>query len=275
VIVGVILAVVSAFCWGSGGVVFKRGLSGISEVEGNLVRSIFVSLYLFPFVASIGFKSYEPKVVGFLILSTILAFFVGDLLYFSSLKRSAVSVSLPLASTYPIHVMILSSFIYGTKITSELILASVLVLLAVIVIPKESGGRIGGAYLALLAALSWALSMIILDYLTDVMSTVEIAFYRMALNSALLFAVVRRVRVTRESLIFMGVVGGLISTVGILSFVKAVELIGSHRVSPISATSPVIGAVVSRIYLKENLTVRSLLAAFLVFLSVLLVSRSF
>lgn len=196
-------------------------------------------------------------------------------MYFSFAKRSTVSVSLPLASTYPIHVLILSSIIYKTQITLELVLASFLVLLAVIVVPKESGGRISGAYLALLAALSWALSMIILDYLTKVMSTVEIAFYRMLLNAALLFSLTRRVKFSKDAAIFMGVIGGLISAIGILSFVKAVELIGSHRVSPISATSPVIGAVISRIYLKEKLTLRSLFAAFLIFLSVLLVSKSF
>ncbi|WP_290900061.1 DMT family transporter [Ferroglobus sp.] len=274
-IVGVILAVIAAFCWGAGGSVFKRGLRGISEIEGNLLRSIFVTIYIFPAVAISGFRGYGIDVILLLISSAILAFFVGDLLYFASLKKSAVSVSLPLASTYPIHVLILSSFFYGTEVTAELVLSSLLVLLAVVIVPKESGNGISGAYLALLAALSWALSMIILDYLTKIMSVVEIAFYRMLINSAMLFALVRSVRFDKESLLFMGVVGGLISAIGILSFVKAVELIGSHRVSPISATSPVIGAVISRIYLKEKLTVRSLTAAFLVFLSVLFVSKSF
>ncbi len=272
VILGIVLALLSAICWGAGGVVFKLGLRNVSEYSGNLIRSSFAVLFLLPLVLMNGIEPLNLKLVLLLIFSTIFSFFIGDLLYFNALRNSPVSYALPLASTYPVFVAVMDNLLYGYAVTANVIAASLLTLLAVIALPKEGGKFTLKSLTALFASLSWAISIVTLDYLTDHLSPVTLAFLRLLLNSAMLYAMVRRFEVDRNTLVYMGLLGGLISVTGILSFVTSVSLIGSNMVSPISATSPVIGAMVGKVFLKEKLTLRHGIAMALVFTSVIVLS---
>ncbi|WP_457591486.1 DMT family transporter [Geoglobus sp.] len=271
-ILGILLALLSAICWGAGGVVFKLGLRGVSEYTGNLVRSTFAVVFLLPVVVLRGIEPLTLKLVLLLVFSTIFSFFIGDLLYFNALKNSPVSYALPLASTYPVFVALMDNVLYGYEITASVILASLTALLAVIVLPKEGGKFTLKSMTALFASLSWAISIVTLDYLTDHLSPASLAFLRLLLNSAMLFVMVRTVRVDRNTLVYMGILGGVISVTGILSFVTSVSMIGSNIVSPISATSPVIGALVGKVFLKERMTVRHVLAMLLVIISVVILA---
>ncbi|WP_456371048.1 DMT family transporter [Geoglobus sp.] len=272
VILGTFLALISAICWGAGGVIFKLGLRNVSEYSGNLIRSVFAVAFLLPLVVIKGIEPLSLKLVMLIVISTVFSFFIGDLLYFTALKNSPVSYALPLASTYPVFVAVMDNLVYGYAVTTNVIAASILTLLAVIVLPKEGGKFTLKSLTALFASLSWAVSIVTLDYLTDHLSPVTLAFLRLLLNSAMLYAMVRRFEVDRNTLLYMGLLGGLISVTGILSFVTSVSLIGSNMVSPISATSPVIGAMVGKVFLKEKLTVRHGLAMGLVFASVIALS---
>ncbi len=272
VILGTFLALISAICWGAGGVIFKLGLRNVSEYSGNLIRSVFAVAFLLPLVVIKGIEPLNLKLVMLIVISTVFSFFIGDLLYFTALKNSPVSYALPLASTYPVFVAVMDNLVYGYAVTTNVIAASILTLLAVIVLPKEGGKFTLKSLTALFASLSWAVSIVTLDYLTDHLSPVTLTFLRLLLNSAMLYAMVRRFEVDRNTLLYMGLLGGLISVTGILSFVTSVSLIGSNTVSPISATSPVIGAMVGKVFLKEKLTVRHGLAMGLVFASVIALS---
>lgn len=271
-LLGISLALLSAICWGAGGVIFKLGLRNVNEYTGNLVRSAFAVLFLLPVVMLRGIEPLTIKLLLLLAFSTVFSFFIGDLLYFNALKNSPVSYALPLASTYPVFVALMDNFLYGYEITASVLLASLTALLAVIVLPKEGGKFTLKSLTALFASLSWAISIVTLDYLTEHLSPVSLAFLRLLLNSAMLYAMVRSVRIDRNTLFYMGFLGGLISVIGILSFVTSVSMIGSNMVSPISATSPVIGALVGKVFLKERMTVRHALAMLLVILSVLILT---
>ncbi len=272
-ILGVALAFVSALCWGSGGVIFKLGLRDENELSGNLLRSIFAVLFMLPFILIKGIEPLNLQLIFLLIFSTFFAFFLGDLLYFNALKTSPVSYALPLASTYPVFVAVLDLFIYGYPITLNVIAASLFTILAVVAIPKETGRFTVRSFTAVLAALSWSISIVTLDYLTVYLSPLTLAFLRLAINSAILFAIVRSIPLGKHTILFMGFAGGIVSVVGILSFVTSVKLIGSNLVSPISATSPVIGSLAGKVFLKERLSSRHVIALMLVFLAVLAISQ--
>ena len=271
-ILGIALAFLSSLCWGIGGVIFKIGLRGESELSGNLLRSIFAVLFLAPLVALNGIEPLTFELIALLVFSTFFAFFLGDLLYFKALKESPVSYALPLASTYPVMVAILDLFVYGYPITLNVISASFMTVLAVVTIPKETGKFTIKSFIAVLAAISWSISIVTLDYLTVYLSPLTLAFLRLGINSAMLYAIVRKISFSRNTLIFMGFLGGFVSVTGILSFVTSVKLIGSNLVAPISATSPVIGSLTGKIFLKEKLGLRHVIAIVFVFLSVIAVS---
>lgn len=270
---GVALAVVSSVCWGVGGVIFKLGLKNVNEYSGNLIRSIFASLYLLPFVIYYGVEKLTLLLLLILFVSAFFSFFLGDLLYFNALKTSPVSYVLPLAATYPIFVAVMDNIIYGAKITPNIALASLATFLAIVVIPKGGGEFTLKSFTAVFASLSWAVAIVTLDYLTRYLSPVNLAFLRLVMNSAMLFMVTRSISFERDTIIYMGIIGGMLSVVGILSFITAVKIMGSHLVTPISATSPVTGAIIGKIFLREKITLRHVIAMILVFLSVLLVSN--
>lgn len=271
---GIILALLSALCWGTGGIIFKLGLRKESELSGNLLRSIFAVVYLTPAILIRGIEPLTFELIALLVFSTFFAFFLGDLLYFRALKESPVSYALPLASTYPVIVSVLDLFVYGFPLTLNVILASVLTILAVIAIPKETGKFTFRSFIAVFAALSWSISIVTLDYLTAHLSPLTLAFLRLAINSAMLYAIVRDIPTSRNTVVFMGLLGGAVSVVGILSFVTSVKLIGSNLVSPISATSPVIGSLAGKIFLKERLGIRHVIALLFVFLAVVAISQA-
>ncbi len=271
-LIGIILAVIAAICWGSGGVIFKLGLRDVNEFSGNFLRSIFASMYLLPIVIIYGIEKITPMLLLILLLSTFFSFFVGDLFYFNALKNSSVSYVLPLASTYPIFVAIMDNFVYRAEIKLNVILACLTTLMAIIVIPKETGKFSVKSFFAIFASLSWAISIVTLDYLTIYISPVNLTFLRLLINSAMLFAITRTLDFDRRTVVYMGILGGIVSVTGILSFVTAVKIMGSHLVSPISATSPVIGVIIGNLILKERIYLRHVIAMFLVFLSVTLIS---
>ena len=268
---GVALALLSSVCWGVGGVVFKVGLKNVNEYSGNLVRSVFASLYLLPFVIYYGIEKITPEILVLLFVSTFFSFFLGDLLYFNALKSSPVSYVLPLSATYPIFVAVMDNIVYGVEITPNIILACFATFAAVVVIPKEGGKFTLKSLTAVFAAISWAVAIVTLDYLTRYLSPINLAFLRLVINSAMLFALTRRISVDRNTVVYMGIVGGLLSVTGILSFITAVKIMGSHLVTPVSATSPVTGAIFGKIFLRERITLRHVIAILFVFVSVLLV----
>jgi len=269
---GVGLALISAICWGAGGVIFKVGLRNVSEMTGNFVRSIFAVLFLLPVIRVNEITALTPKLIAILTLSSFFAFFLGDLLYFNALKNSPVSYALPIASTYPVFVAILDNMLYGYAVTTNVILASLSTLTAIVLIPKEGGKFTLKSLTALFASFSWAISISTVDYLTTHISPVNLTFLYLLLNSAMLFSVKRQTNFRKETIIYMGLIGGFLSVVEILSFITSVKLIGSNMVSPISATSPVIGVTMGKIFLKERMGMRHAIAIVLVSFSVLLIS---
>jgi DME family drug/metabolite transporter len=273
---GVFFAILSAVSWAVAGSIFKKGLLSTDTFNGNFVRSLFASIFFAPILlleSPYEVFSMDFITLAILILSTLFSFFVGDLLYFASLKRTAVSIALPLASTYPVYVVLLTTVIYSIPFNPFTLLAAIMTVLAVYVIPKDGSGGTSGFHLALLAAMSWAISIIMLDFLTARLSVITVATLRMALNAAILAAIVApKLNLDRNAIIYAGLFGGAISVIGIFSFVQAVSMIGSWRTSPIVATSPVIGAAISKVWLGERIDKKTMLAIALVFLSVLLSS---
>ena len=284
---GLALAVLAAFCWGSSGVVYKKGLKGVSEFYGNMLRSIVASLFFFPILV---FRDYISELLkidlftaSILVISAILSFFIGDLLYLYSLKRAPVSIVLPLSATYPIYVVLLSQVIYSVKFNLNLLMASLLTVLAVYAISKSAKGSdevksLRGIYFALIAAFFWALAILTIDYLTTKLSVITIAGVRIAFNAAILILIVSSLegfKIDSNAVKYLGIAGGLLTFVGIYSFIEAVHLAGSWKVTPITASSPVIGALLGKISLKEKIDLNTAVSIILVVFSVVIVSITY
>jgi DME family drug/metabolite transporter len=272
---GVAFALIAAFCWAFSSVVYKIGVKNVSVFTANFHRSLFATLYFLPIVIY-GDYLREITKIDFttaivLIASAFVSFYAGDLFYMTALKKAPVSIALPVSSTYPVIVVLLSPLLYGVTLNFNALISAFLIFLAVYIIyGKARVEKISGLGFALLAAISWALAILSLDYLTERLSVVMVAFTRMGLNAVILSLTPKNNVSDRNSIIYAGVFGGLATFGGIYSFITAVKISSSWMVAQASASSPVIGAVLSKMALKERIDLRISISILLVFLAVTL-----
>lgn len=272
------MAVFSAFCWATSGAIYKKGLEYTDIWAGNLIRTSTTALG-FLVVMIVGgrlidiISSITPELFFWLVVSAIFAFLVGDTLYLEAIRRAGVAKAVPVSSTYPLFVA-LFVVIYGQVPSINIFAGSILVVFAVYLISEQQNGYDSlGILFALLAALSWSVSISVVDYLAAYLPAEAIAGFRFLIVSLLLSTLmpIKGAKLSWKALKWLGVGGMIVLLLGNYAFVEAIRVIGSAKVAPISAVYPVIAAVFARIVLNEALTIRIAMGVVFSFIGVLLV----
>ncbi len=139
IIIGIILAIMSALCWAISPILYKRALRFLSYLELNAVRSIgylvfTILLVIIPYTR--GNTPLIPDIKGFVFiaLNTILGFVVGDLLYFVSIKHIGVSKSVAIGDLYMLVAVFLSWLILKEKITLHIIIGTITIMAGLILL---------------------------------------------------------------------------------------------------------------------------------------------
>lgn len=276
---GELLASLSAFCWAAGGILYRKGLETTNVWTGNLIRTAVAAI---GFILIMGIQGVLPGVFEFnteilfwLVFSAFFAFFVGDIFYLEALKRCGVSRALPVSSTYPLFVAILAILIHGYHVSIQVFAGSSLIVLAIYLISEknEDGDSILGISFAILAAISWSLSITTIDYLVIYLPVEAVAGFRFVIATLFttMMVSIKGAKVNLSALKWLGIGGVVALVVGNYAFVEAIRVAGSARVTPISATYPVIAAVLAKSVLREAVTVRIATGIVLSFAGVLLV----
>ena len=278
------LALLSAFCWAAGGILYRRGLEDTNIWTGNLIRTSVATIGFIAIMAYIGILMEvfdtilrTPELLFWLFFSAFFAFFIGDILYLEALKRSGVSRALPVSSTYPLFVVFLGMVIYGRIISIQVFLGSVLVVLAIYLISERNStskelSNIGILF-ALLSAISWSISITTIDYLVEHLPVEAVAGFRFLIAAFITSALisVKGLRMNYSAVKWLGLGGVVALIIGNYAFVEAIRVAGSSKVTPISAVYPVIAAVFAKFSLNEIFSVRIVLGIILSFVGVLLV----
>jgi len=280
---GELLASISAFCWATGGILYRKGLETTNIWTGNLIRTTVASI---GFILIMGIRGILPEVFGtisiellfWLVFSAFFAFFVGDIFYLEALNRCGVSRALPVSSTYPLFVAFLAIVIYGHPVSIHVFAGSSLIVLAIYLISErnEIKNSISGIAFAIFAAISWSLSITTIDYLVFYLPVEAVAGFRFVIASLFTAIMVstKEMRLSASALKWLGIGGVVALIIGNYAFVEAIRVAGSARITPISATYPVIAAVLAKSILKEVLTLRIIAGIILSFVGVLLVVLS-
>jgi len=276
---GELLALLSAFCWAAGGAVYKKGLDYTDVWTGNFLRTSFTAAgFIFVMLLERQLDdvifSITPNLAFWLIVSAIFAFFIGDLFYLEAIKLAGVAKAVPVSSTYPIFVAFVAFAVYGRNIGLLLLLGSILVVVAIYLISENDDGKgKRGIGHAVAAAISWSISISIVDYLVNYLPAEAVAGFRFLVVSAIMAAFIpaKGFKLSRSAVKWLGVGSMVVLVVGNYSFVEAIRLVGSEKVAPISAIYPVIAAVFARLALREVLTVRIAAGVLLSFMGVLFV----
>ncbi len=272
---GIIYALIASAGWALNGVVYKVGLRDVTPFTANFHRTLFATTFLGAVTIATGHMSDLLRIdsVTWVVLfaSAIFSFYLGDLLYFSSLKSCPLSLALPISSTYPVYVVLISPVLYGVEFRVQNLLSAILVFLAVYVLfyDSKNDGTGRGILFALSAAVSWAFAILSLDFLTSKLPVDVVAFVRMGIALILLtFSVESKEVKNKNSMIFSGFLGGVITSASILLFITAVHISGSWNVAQPSATSPVLGALAGKVAFGEKMDVRTIVSVSLVAVSI-------
>jgi DME family drug/metabolite transporter len=279
---GELLAIISAFCWALGASIYKKGLEGIDALSGNLMRTGFASAGFLVLMIANGtlMQSLHELTISllfWLVFSSFIAFFLGDLLFLIALKRIGVSRTVPISSTYPLFTVMWAFLVYGIQVSIFVVIGTLFIIVAIKLISEERNDshttNFRGMLFAFSAALCWSISITVLDHLILYLPSDAVAGFRLMITFLLISAVgsVRKFTFDRNSLLWIGIGGMIVLVFGNYIFIEAIRIVGSAKVAPISATYPVISVFLAALFLKEKVTLKIIGGAFFSFFGVLLV----
>ena len=136
----IILALLTALCWGVSAIFEKMGLLNIDPITAVFIRSITVILIIsasFPIFFPDFIKSLiniDRRSLLLIIIGGILASFLGQWIYFKALKSGEASRIVPIATTYPLITLILSVIYLKEELTLFKVLGVILIIIGVCLI---------------------------------------------------------------------------------------------------------------------------------------------
>ncbi len=215
-----------------------------------------------------------PVAAVLLLLSGFIGVGVGDVFYIWSMRLIGAARTMPIAGAYPLLVLFIAAPFLGEQITLAIVVGTVLVLggVTLLAIPPGLGLRSMGALLvgaerrglllALLTAVTWTTSAMMLKIGLQEIDPIVSNILRLAAASVSLLAiagVVERGSLDLRKidsrafawLLFVTAFG----TVATYAFVLAVQLAGAGKATVLSATAPLF-ALPFAVRMGERVTLR-------------------
>jgi DME family drug/metabolite transporter len=276
-VAGEIAGLASAFTWALSSILIRAATQRGNVVFINAVRLVAACVvYLggitlagrWGEVLAIPMGSLVP-----LLLAVVVGLVVGDTVFFKSQAYMGVARALPVSGTYPLFTLLLSSLVLGEPLRWQLGASAALVMVGLYLLTTTPRGRpatldvpadrtvLAGVAMALLAALAWSCSTMLLRVSlggTDVVAANAIRLpFALVILSAMLaqqgnLTLVRCY--TWRALAPVLVAGVLGTGLGSTAFLLSVQLAGPAKAAIISSASPLFGAPMSVLLLHEQLS---------------------
>lgn len=212
---------------------------------------------------------------AFLAGSSVIGLVVGDLLYFWSMKLIGLSRAMPLSTTYPFFTLVLALLFLDEPLSWAVVIGALFIVggAYLLAFPRMRGRatgvsardelNLGGVALALVAAMCWASSTVMLRVGLE---GVDVAVANALRLSVLLVVLMGLLlgqrgsgRIEFGGLRSLGIVllAGVVGTgLGTYTFLTAVQRAGAARTSILTATTPLFGVPLS-LLLREKLSSRT------------------
>ncbi len=289
---GVLFGLGTALAWAIGSTLIKNLSKKLDAITLNAPRAavggIFLILAVFLTGRASGFHDLDATQVAVMIASMLIGGGLGDTFYIMSMSRIGLSRAYPIAETYPALTLLLGVAFLDETVTWHVIVGLVLVVAGVILLGRpnseqrqspRSQSDVWGVVLALLAAVCWSLSGVILSLVVKTPDPLVVASVRLP-ALAIVFWVVVAVRHTAPRLKTLSrtdwintIIGGLVGWgVGSLLFVMSLAKMGATRTAIITCISPLFALPICVLFLGERLTRETLIGTVLTIAGVAFVS---
>lgn len=267
---GELVGLLSAFAWGTTGLLIRAYLGGVPAVAINALRNSMSAAAFALALAFFGSRQPTPtSAFLFLGFSTISGLALGDSLYFEALKRIGVARAMPISAGYPMLTSVLAAVLLGERLTALSAVGMIVTLVGVylVAVPVRFADAVSkgsargywkGVGLAAVAAVCWSCSAIAVKPALAMVDVVTASVIRAGLASALLWPVAVRRGAVPSAAWFRGRSLGAIAALGVTSvlstslFLECVALAGAGTAAVLSATAPVFAIPLSVLFLGER-----------------------
>lgn len=298
-LIGLLLTLNALFTWGMASLVYKFSLRKIETKPGLLFRLIFVSFSTFLLALLFGTFSFIPllssqNLISYIIVCLIsgLSVTIGDLLYFSSLKKIDASRAFPLTQLSLIFVYPFAFIFFGEELKLSILLGGLLILLSAFVLSTKDKKNINengsekknhssekmviGVLLAIGSAFLWGLSIVAFNQARIISSDVFVTNFIRIFFGAIFFIILgifqkdyyasfyKENRKVIKYFVFIGIAGSLSLGLADTLFYKAVEINGLVLTSTFTANTPMVQQILSILILKEKFRKRFIIAVGLI-----------
>lgn len=271
--IGELAALGCALTWAVSSILLKKPVVEMGPVAANLIRTWVGAVVFWAVLLATGkfdqLLHLSAHTIFALVVSMIVGLGIGDTLYFRSLQLIGVSRALPISGSYPLPTLLLAAVLLGEPVGLPQVAGTLLIVASVYLLslagrqPDEGLGqkhdaRLGAA-LAIVAALLWAGSTILLKSGVEQTEVSVANSLRLPAAGLVLLAVgLRRsggikVREIRRATLGLVLVSGVIGTaVGSALYLTSVIYAGAAKAAALQSVSPFFAAPLAFISLKER-----------------------
>jgi len=267
--VGALCATGSALTWALINLLV-RGLSpAFNSVALNALRSTVGSVLIVAWIAAMdglgGLTSMSARAVWLLAISVVLAVGVGDTIFFESVKWLGLVRAMTMSMVYPLFSALLAALLLGEAPTLQVSVGGLLTLAGLILTVRAKGGAVPahgrfrlGLAASVVAALAWAVSVILLKPALDEVDAVRSQAIRLPLAAAMLWvtpwawSVHRPLREQGRAGLWRLFALGTLSTASSILFVAGVRHAGVAVATVLSSTAPIFALPLGFFFLGER-----------------------
>lgn len=285
-LLGAACALGSALTWTLISLVARALSPYFNALSINMIRSASGGALLVGVVVASGsvgtLRSVTLEAWVYLGVSVITAFAIGDTAFFESARTLGLARAMTVSMLYPLLATVMGLWLFGERITPALAGGAVVTLGGIVLIVTErapatraaggaeaSEGRTRGLGLALLAAVAWAVSTILMKPPLREVDPVSVQMVRLPLAALVLWVTPwargagRQVRVHFRAVgLLLVALAGLTALSSVL-FVVGLKYASIAVATVLSSTSPLFALPIGFLALGERVTWRALAGALL------------
>ena len=272
---GEVFGLSCAFVWALNSLMVRTQSQAIPPAMMNGIRCAVASVFfwaLLPFGPPLSSYTHVTGTEWALLVGGLLiGMAMGETMYLAAIKEIDVSRTMSLSGAVPLSTLFFEWALLQIPFSRRFFFGICLVAVGVIFLSSrtrhsagEPPGRLAlGVSLALLACVLWGLTTVMLKPAIAHMTSVQANSVRVPFTAAVLFLTrawtgpVMRVREIDRRALFVVAASGVVAVGGgSLFYVMAIDRIGPAKMSTLGSVSPVMGMLLSVVFLKERLTLR-------------------
>jgi len=275
---GTLCALGSALTWAVIGLLVRTVSPAFNSVTINAVRTTLAAVVLLTWILLVeGFGDLvrvSPKNFALLAVATVIAFGIGDTVFFESTRSLGLARAMTVSMTYPLIAALLAAVFLGEPVTLSVAAGSFLTLGGLTLIVTSRGEEAGreerfwlGLSAATLASLAWAISVILMKSPLREMDATTAQAIRLPVAGAVFWATpwtrgaVGQLRQSGNAAIWRMTSLGALTAASSVMFVAGLKYAGVAIATVLSSTAPMFAIPLGLAFLGERLAPRAIVGS--------------